>query len=666
MKKTLMWTLVGAAFGSGAFAQTVDHAALEQLFGEPVTTNATGSPQRESEVPASMEIIDAEEIRRSGARDLPALLRHVTGIDVLQTSLDYADVGVRGYNQAFSPRLLVLVDNRQVYADYYGFTPWTSIPVELAEIRQIEIVRGPSSALFGFNAVGGVINIITYAPRDDIPNSAAATIGTQGLTQLSAMTGWKIGETAGVRIAVGRQESDDFSTPESAFDVGSRRGNHREALHIDGGVNIVDGVRADFEGTYSDAAHPERGPLYLTDFLTYETHSVQARVAAETGLGLIEGVIYSNDIHAEVFPDVQVSPFLAFDNEVTVAQLESVSKIGRSHTLRLSFERRHNSMQTTPIEGADVFYDVTSFGGMWEWKITDALTLTNALRSDDLRLGRSGSVPPGYSLQNSDWDRSIAETSFNSGVVWRLTDADVLRFMVGRGAQLPSLFNLGGVLIPVPPSFYVSGSPALGATIVTNYEVSWSRALASLGATLRVSAFRGKTVGIVATVGGSNIAAGLAGLPVNVGDSRESGIEVAIEGKFAGGWRWGASYSPLRIDDDFRPGYTVATTLTDFEHTTPRHTLDANVGWARGPWEVDAYLRYRSSFDGIENALGGTAGVLLPVSGYVSVDARLGYRVNDKVTLAVAGQGLTQAEQVQTAGTPAVERRVLATVQFAF
>ena len=336
MKKTLALAVIGGAFGPSAFAQTLDHAALEQLFGEPVTTNATGSPQRASDVPASMEIIDAEQIRRSGARDLPALLRHVTGIDVFQTSLDHADVSVRGYNQAFAPRLLVLVDGRQVYADYYGFTPWATIPIELAAIRQIEIVRGPSSALFGFNAVGGVINIVTYAPRDDIPDSASATIGTQGLTQLSAVTGWKIGEGAGVRLGVGGEDSDDFSTPESAIDAGTRRGDHRRALHIDGGVRIADGVRADFEGTYSSAEHPEIGPTYTMGFLTYETHSVQARVAADTKLGLIEGGIYTNDIHAEVFQDVQVSPYLVLDNQVTVAQLESVSKIGRGHTLRLS------------------------------------------------------------------------------------------------------------------------------------------------------------------------------------------------------------------------------------------------------------------------------------------------------------------------------------------
>ena len=65
-----------------AQAQSMDYGALEQLFGEPVTTSATGTPQRARDVPAEMEIITADDIRRSGAIDIPGVLSHVVGIDV--------------------------------------------------------------------------------------------------------------------------------------------------------------------------------------------------------------------------------------------------------------------------------------------------------------------------------------------------------------------------------------------------------------------------------------------------------------------------------------------------------------------------------------------------------------------------------------------------------
>src|ERR1700679_109808 len=132
-------TFCVAGLSTPARAQSMDYGSLEKLFGEPVTTSATGSPQRASDVPANMEIITADDIRRSGARDVAGILRHIAEVDMLQWGTDDSDVSVRGYDQAYSQRLLVLVNGRQVYADYYSFTPWNTLPVELGDIRQIEV-----------------------------------------------------------------------------------------------------------------------------------------------------------------------------------------------------------------------------------------------------------------------------------------------------------------------------------------------------------------------------------------------------------------------------------------------------------------------------------------------------------------------------------------------
>ena len=110
----------------------MDYGALEQLFKEPVTTSVNGSPERVSDVPATMEIITADEIRRSGTKDIPGVLRHAGGVDTQEWGNDNTDVSVRGYDQALAQRLLVLVDGRQVYADHYGYTPgarcrWNSV-----------------------------------------------------------------------------------------------------------------------------------------------------------------------------------------------------------------------------------------------------------------------------------------------------------------------------------------------------------------------------------------------------------------------------------------------------------------------------------------------------------------------------------------------------------
>src|ERR1700722_17787528 len=162
-----------------AAAQSVDYQALEQLFGEPVTTSVTGKPQRATDAPANIEIITQDDIRRSGATTIPDVLQFIPGLDVRRDGFASADVGMRGYNRVANPHLMVLVNGRQVYMPDYGRILWATIPVQLAEIRQIEVIKGPNSALYGFNAVDGVINIITYDPIDDRVNTATAAGGTQ-------------------------------------------------------------------------------------------------------------------------------------------------------------------------------------------------------------------------------------------------------------------------------------------------------------------------------------------------------------------------------------------------------------------------------------------------------------------------------------------------------
>ena len=165
-------------------AQEVDYGTLEQIFGEPITTSVTGKPQRASDVPGDLVIITQDDIRRSGATDIPGILQFVTGIDVRQYTFGDSQVSIRGYGTVPNPCLLVLVDGRQVYLDDYGYVAWNTSPVQLSEIRQIEVVKGPASALFGFNAASGVINIVTYDPLLDTRNSVDVSGGTQGMAKV--------------------------------------------------------------------------------------------------------------------------------------------------------------------------------------------------------------------------------------------------------------------------------------------------------------------------------------------------------------------------------------------------------------------------------------------------------------------------------------------------
>jgi outer membrane receptor for ferrienterochelin and colicins len=238
---------------AASWAQAVDYGTLEQVFGEPITTSVTGKPQRASEVPGDITIITQDDIRRSGATDIPTILQFVTGVDVRRYSFGDAEVAIRGYDSPINPRLLVLVNGRQVYLDDYGSVAWNTIPVQLAEIRQIEVIKGPASALFGFNAASGVINIVTYDPLLDNVNTATVRGGTQGYGEGEAVATEHIGKTAGVRISVGGWTATGFDDRMGATDPISSR---YASVNIDSRWQITSNVLLSLEGGATDGRTP--------------------------------------------------------------------------------------------------------------------------------------------------------------------------------------------------------------------------------------------------------------------------------------------------------------------------------------------------------------------------------------------------------------------------
>lgn len=663
-------SILALTIASHAQAQTIDYGSLEQLFGEPITTSATGSPQKATEAPATMEIITADDIRRSGARDIPGVLAHVSGVDVLQWGNDNADVGVRGYNQAYSPRLLVLVDGRQVYADYFGFTPWSVVPVELAAIRQIEVVKGPNSALFGFNAVGGVINIVTYNPLYDDVNTVSLSGGTQGLTQGSVVDTVKLGSVGGLRISAGGRSDNDFSTPLGPLSVGSRRGDNRGAIDVDGVFRLSDKVQVTFEASHSEADQDEIIPGNFFDaYDRYGTDSVKGQINADTSLGALQGTIYSNWIKSDLFVGAATLPSFQLRNQVTVTQMQDTFKLGSDNTIRVTGEYRNNTVESASTSGTHTFYDVVSGGSMWDWKILPTLSLTNALRIDYLTLGRDGTEPAGFPLKNSYWDRSLTQPSFNSGLVWQADDLDTFRLTVARGVQVPNLISLGGLLVPAGSAF-VTGLSTLQPTIVMNYEVSWDGAVPILGSQMRANIFH-QTNDAISTFlsGGFTVVNGVPLIsPTNIGNSEADGLELSVKGSFLQDWRWGFSYTPEVITDYFAASLPISMTGIDFQHTTPTHIVKANLGWSHGSWEIDGYLQYKSSFYGVVPGPGGVetgSGALARIDDYVSIDGRVAYKLNGWSTLALSAQNASQSSQQQTAGSN-VERTVFGTLTVNF
>ena len=129
-----------------------------------VTASRYGQDPLDS--PSTLSVLTEQDIRLSGATNIADLLRRVAGVDVMQLSSAQPDVSIRGFNRELSNKVLVLIDGRTMYTDFLGNPLWETFPIGLGDIERIEIIRGPGSAVYGANAMTGVINIITRRPGE--------------------------------------------------------------------------------------------------------------------------------------------------------------------------------------------------------------------------------------------------------------------------------------------------------------------------------------------------------------------------------------------------------------------------------------------------------------------------------------------------------------------
>jgi iron complex outermembrane receptor protein len=163
-------TLVIFAGLPNCSAQNLDltQKSLEDLMNVKVTS-VSRKEQTTSQAAAAVFVISRDDIRRSGVANIPDLLRMVPGLDVAQINTSTWAIAVRGFNGQYSEKLLVLVDGRTVYTSTFAGVYWDTQNIPLDTIERIEVIRGPGAAIWGSNAMNGVINIIT--------RSAASTQG---------------------------------------------------------------------------------------------------------------------------------------------------------------------------------------------------------------------------------------------------------------------------------------------------------------------------------------------------------------------------------------------------------------------------------------------------------------------------------------------------------
>jgi outer membrane receptor protein involved in Fe transport len=154
------------------------------VYNEQVVVTASKNEEALVNAPAAVSLISSQAIVNTASASYADLLRSVPGVNVTQTSARDINITSRGATNTLSTSQLALVDGRSIYLDFFGFIAWDFLPVNPSEIKQIEVIRGPASAIWGANAMTGVVNVITKSPRE--LQGTTATIGFGGFNRESS------------------------------------------------------------------------------------------------------------------------------------------------------------------------------------------------------------------------------------------------------------------------------------------------------------------------------------------------------------------------------------------------------------------------------------------------------------------------------------------------
>ena len=172
------------------------------------------SRQRESTVdaPAAVTVVTEAEIEREASHgQLPKLVEHTPGAQMTQGDVGDFNFGTRGYNSALSKRVAVLLDGRDMALPLTGFQYWAAISFPLDDLSTVEFVRGPSAALYGANASGGVINLTTKEPRYSPGGMVRVAFGELDTLNLDARWAGELGNGWYARVVGGGRDSGLFA-----------------------------------------------------------------------------------------------------------------------------------------------------------------------------------------------------------------------------------------------------------------------------------------------------------------------------------------------------------------------------------------------------------------------------------------------------------------------
>lgn len=319
---------------SGYAADTVDwsNLTLDQLKNIKVTSVSKKSEDA-FDAAAAIYVITKEDIRRSGATSIAEALRMAPGVQVARAGANKWAISIRGFNQQFSNKLLVLIDGRIVYSPTFSGVYWGQQDTLLEDVKQIEVIRGPGATLWGSNAVNGIINIITEESVNTQGKLISTTVGKKEKSA-STRVGGKLGDKGHYRIYAkyGNNDSEDTVSGDNALDsFNSKRSGFRADLEKEHTTLTIQGdIYQDRENRNTLLASltaPFVSPIEETEAASGGNISIRGKYLHDNGSDSVMKIYFDNAKRESIFwkqdintfdIDLQHSLPLLHRNEITL------------------------------------------------------------------------------------------------------------------------------------------------------------------------------------------------------------------------------------------------------------------------------------------------------------------------------------------------------------
>ena len=627
-----------SAAQSAAVESTGDlkQLSVDELMNLEVTSVAR-APQRLLQAPAAIQVITAEDIRRSGATSIPEALRLADNLEVAQINAHDWAISARGFNANLANKLLVLIDGRAVYTPLYGGVLWNVQDYLLEDIDRIEVISGPGGTLWGANAVNGVINIVTKSAVDTQGVYASAAGGNELREQENLRYGTQVGGAAlrvyGKYTDYGDEETSAGGNAEDAWHMA------RGGFRMDGEASALDRwtLQGDlYNGTEEDGGIGEAGQSG-GNFLGRWTH---------TGSGGDSMSLQAYYDHTYLSEPLAASPPAQFYTGFPAASLTDnldTTDLDFQHHFALGARQSLTwGLEYRATHEADFDISVVRFTP----PVLDQ-TLYSGFLQDEILLASNVSLTIGSKLEHNDY--TGFETEPSGRIRWNLTPDQLVWAAVSRAVRTPSRYDHDLVvpsgLVDAPPPYqfptaYLQGNPNFESETLIAYEVGYR---AVLGPKLAgsLSAFYNDYQNLRSTSLTPATATYPFPYPVVFENNLEGdtyGFELSASYQALEWWRLHLGYDLLRENIHVRAGATDATGATN-ETADPQQqvALRSSMDLPRGI-TFDARLRW---VDTVWINNGPTGGAIVGiVPSYFGLDSRLAWQVSRKLELSVTGQNL--------------------------